>query len=274
MKTPSFSNGILMEMTIEDVRSFHPEVVVLALTSTEPHGPHLPYGTDYYIGDGITREAVQLANQSGARVLMYPSLPVGNNVNFQHFPFACRMRVRTYMNVLLDIIEALEQDGIRKIVLTNSHGGNVDTIKAVLREHFERHPANSLNRAFVSYCAASGMATAEAARVIEHPSEHAGEKETSLIQHFRPELVREENFADFEISKAQLPELCDGRVHFVRAWEHYMPESCGGETRHSHPEKGKILADSAASGLANHLIGLSKAPWHPGFPYSTTVPLA
>ncbi len=256
-----------MEMTLDEVRNFEAQVVVLALTSVEPHGPHLPYGTDFYIGDAITQEAVLLANQRGARVLMYPSLPVGNNVNFLHFPFACRMRVRTYMNVLLDMIEALEQDGIRKIVLTNSHGGNVDTVKAVLREHFGRHSAKSADRAFVSYCSASGMASLEAAQIIEHDSDHAGEKETSLIQHLQPQLVRQEHFAGFEVGKPLLPELCNGKAYFVRPWEQYMPQSAGGETRCSNPEKGKLLAESAARGLADYLVGLSSAQWKPGFPY-------
>jgi len=269
MKTNLSSNpsGILMEMTLDDVQRFEPEVVVVPLTSTEPHGPHLPYGTDYFIGDGLVRAAVVQANQSDAKVLMYPSLPVGNNVNFRSFPFACRVKVRTYMNMLLDIIEALEQDGIRKIVLANSHGGNVDTIKAVLREHFERHPADSSERAFVCFCRAASMVTSEAARQIEHPSDHAGESETSLMQHFQPDLVREKKLDDFPVAHPALPELRDGRVHFVRPWEKYMPLACGGETRKSSSEKGRALTESAASGLANYLTSLSRAPWTPGFPY-------
>lgn len=255
-------------MTIEEVRTFRAEVVILALTSTEPHGPHLPYGTDFFIGDGIVREAVRLANDREARVLMYPSLPVGNNVNFQHFPLACRVRVRTYMNMLLDIIEALEEDGIRKIVLLNSHGGNTDTARAVLREHFDRHRPGSAERAFVSFCTYLDLIDPAAAGVITHPSDHAGESETSLIQHFQPQLVRTDHLADFPVVKPDLEELRDGRVFFVRAWEKYLPVSAGGETRDSRPEKGKVQADAAARGLADYLVKLAKAPWHSGFPYS------
>jgi len=39
------SSGILMEMTVEEVEAFNTEVVVIGVGSTEPHGPHLPYGT-------------------------------------------------------------------------------------------------------------------------------------------------------------------------------------------------------------------------------------
>ena len=124
-------SGILSEMTIEDVKALDPEIVMLGIGSTEPHGPALPYGTDFFIADNVCRESIRLANQRGARVLMYPTLPIGNNVNFKSFPFACRMRVRTLMHVLLDIIEAIEEEGVRKIVLYNSHGGNTDTVRGV-----------------------------------------------------------------------------------------------------------------------------------------------
>ena len=79
-------SGILMEMTIEEVRAFRPEVVVLPVASVEPHGPALPYGTDFTQCDGAVRRGVERANRRGARALMYPTMPIGNNVNFQAFP--------------------------------------------------------------------------------------------------------------------------------------------------------------------------------------------
>ena len=53
--------GKLEEMTIEEVRQFQPEVAVFPLGSTEPHGPHLPYGTDTLIaGGGLARRCARL----------------------------------------------------------------------------------------------------------------------------------------------------------------------------------------------------------------------
>ena len=53
-------DGILTEMTIDEVRAFRAEVVVLGVASVEPHGPALPYGTDYFqcdaaVGGGVLR---------------------------------------------------------------------------------------------------------------------------------------------------------------------------------------------------------------------------
>ena len=103
-------SGILQEMTIDDVKAFKAEVVLLGVASTEPHGPILCYGSDFFQCDGVCRRAVVRANGKGARVLMYPTLPIGNNVNFKRFPFACRVSVRTLMTTLLDIIQAIEEE--------------------------------------------------------------------------------------------------------------------------------------------------------------------
>ena len=105
-------------MTIEQVRDFHPEVVVVPIGSTEPHGPHLPYGTDLFIAEAVTAEAVRLANAEDARVLRLPPLPISNNVNFKKFPFACRIRVETLMAVLGDIVDFLTEDGVKKLSLS------------------------------------------------------------------------------------------------------------------------------------------------------------
>ena len=255
--------GILEEMTLDDVRAFEPEVVVLGVGSTEPHGPVLPYGTDAFACDALCRRAVRLANEKGGRVLMYPTLRIGNNVNFKAWPFACRIRVRTLMLVLLDIIQALEEDGIRKVVLVNGHGGNTSTIDAALREHFDR--TRPEDRAFV--CVTAGMPSREAVEAIEHPSDHGGESETSRMMHLRPELVRTGELQDLPFGEPLLTSLPDARIRYVRPWHLHVPMGGGGETRTSSAEKGERLAESSAEAVAEFLAELSSTPWSPNFPY-------
>ena len=155
-------------MTIEDVRAFDPEVVAIGIGSVEPHGPVLPYGTDYWQCDAVARRGVQLANEQGARALMYPTLPVGNNGNFKAFPLACRIGVQTLMQVILDIIASLSEDGIKKIVLINGHGGNTDALQAALRANVDsRRPGESPFVCMVSYPASPSS-------IIEDASDHGG----------------------------------------------------------------------------------------------------
>lgn len=260
------TDGILETMTIDDVRALRPEVVVLGVASTEPHGPVLPYGTDVFQCDAVCRRAVARANEQGARVLMYPTLAIGNNVNFKAFPFACRIRVRTLMHVLLDIIEAVEEDGVRKVVLVDGHGGNTDAIRATLREHVDRTPAG--RRAFV--CMTDAMAGPEARAAIEHPSNHGGESETSRMMYLRPDLVRREHLGERPFGKPFVASLASGTTYFVRPWHLHVPAAAGGETRRSSADKGRGLIESGADNLAAFLMELSAAPWSPDFPYPPT----
>jgi creatinine amidohydrolase len=250
-------------MTNEEVGGFQPEVAVLGVASTEPHGPALPYGTDFFRCDGLCRRAVTGANERGARVLMFPTLPIGNNVNFKPFPFACRIRVRTLMHVVLDIIEALEEDGIRKVVLVNAHGGNTDTLHATMREHFGRTPGE--RRAFVSLT--EGMSSPKALAAIEHASDHGGESETSEIMYLQPDLVRTEELQDLPFGRPIVKSIADGKVYYVRPWNLHVPEGGGGEARTSSVEKGRDLIETSAEALADFLVELSDAPWSPNFPY-------
>lgn len=257
------ADGILMEMTIDDVRAFDAEVVLLPVGSTEPHGPALPYGTDYFRADAIARRAVALANQRGARALMYPTLPVGNNVNFKAWPLACRMRVQTLVQVLLDIFEALEEDGIRKIVIWNSHGGNPDTLLATLRAHFDRRRPDE--GAFV--CLANEPPECQNPPIVEHWSDHAGESETSEIMYSRPDLVRTDRLDSFPFGRLAVPILATGGAHFVRSWHRYVPLTAGGEARGASAETGRKVVAAAADHLAELLVQLSRAPWTDSFPY-------
>ena len=250
-------------MTLDDVRQFRAEVVVVPVGSTEPHGPILPYGTDCFQCDELARRAVLRANEKGGRVLMYPTLPIGNNVNFKGFPFACRISVRTLMRVMLDVFQALEEDGIRKIVVLNGHGGNTDALQAALREHFDR--AAPAARAFV--CLTAGMPSAQALESIEYPSEHGGESETSRLLFLRPELVHKEHLQDLPVGRPFVESIVLKKVFYVRPWHLHVPLGGGGETRKASAEKGRLLIESSADGLAAFLVELSQAPWNPNFPY-------
>lgn len=256
--SPAAFPGLLEEMTIEEVQAFRPEVVVLPLGSTEPHGPHLPYGTDTYQVTRLSRLAVEQANRAGARALLYPTLPITNNANFRAFPFALRIGVRTLMSALVDIATQCRDDGVRKLVFVNGHGGNPAALDATLREL-----AGMDDMPFA--CWTWGIAPEGYADPFEHPSDHAGEKETSQMLWIRPELVRTDKLADNPFGRLRVASLA--KASFVRPWHHYVPASAGGETRRATAAKGESYLTAHADGLARMLVELSRAEYDKRFPY-------
>ena len=167
------------------------------------------------------------------------------------------------MQVVLDVIEALEADGIRKIVLQNSHGGNTDTLRATLRTH--AHTRKTGQGAFV--CIASGPPAPEG--LIQHPSDHGGESEVCRLMHIRGDLVREDKLADNPLGRITVESLRNGGAHFVKPWHLHMPESAGGEQRTSTEKKGRALVEGCVEHLARLLVDLTNAPWTETFPFET-----
>jgi len=253
----SFS-GILEELTIDELRKFRPEVAILPLGSTEPHGPHLPYGTDTWQVTRLARLSLEKANSRGARALLYPTLPITNNVNFRKFPFACRIGVRTLISVIVDIAIQCREDGVMKLVILNGHGGNPGAISAALREI-----AGMDDMPFV--CRVTHPYPEDFKNPIEHPSDHGGESETSRMLWIRPDLVRKQKFGNFPFGRSKIHAL--RFAEFVRPWHMYVPASAGGETRKSTANKGKMLIETEAGIIAELLVELTKAKFDNNFPY-------
>lgn len=254
--------GILEEMTIDEVKALAPNTALLPLGSTEPHGPALPYGTDTFQTDVICKEAVRFAVKDGARAVCYPTLPITLNNNFRAFPFACRVGVRTFQDMLTDIIDQMYADGIRRVAISNGHGGNGEAIGAVMRDLAGRDDAP-----FVCTFGCWGMCDESVKEQFTNRSDHAGEEETSLQMAVRPELVRRDRLADNPRGKLAVKALTDRRILFVRPWHLYVPQAAGGDQRAASAEQGQAVIESAARNIANLLVELSRAPESANFPY-------
>jgi len=266
MPTPNTNTpvpGLLETMTIEEVRDFNPEVVVIPIGSIEPHGPHLPYGTDLFIAEAVTAEAVTLANAQNARVLRLPPLPISNNVNFKKFPFACRIRVETLMAILKDLVDFVTEEGVRKIVIVNCHGGNDSSIMASLRQLYDDYQ----NRAFVCLCGSGSFSGDSYARLFSDGSPHAGDFETSMICEIKPGLVAGDKRRPAQMNQPAIARLGQPGVEWVRPWHILMSEAYAGDPGAATAEKGRQFLDACAAGMARFLVELSTEPWHEKFPY-------
>jgi creatinine amidohydrolase len=91
---------------------------VLPLGSTEQHA-YLSLSVDSILAE---RLAVEAAEPLGVPV--FPVLPYGITPYFRAFPGTITLRVGTYMSILRDILDAMVEQGFRRILIVNGHGGN------------------------------------------------------------------------------------------------------------------------------------------------------
>ena len=92
--------------------------LVVPLGSVEQHA-YLSLGVDRILSQRVAEEA---AEPSG--VLVMPSLPYGLTPYFAAYPGSPTLSVETYSALLRDLLDSFHDQGFRRILFVNGHGGN------------------------------------------------------------------------------------------------------------------------------------------------------
>lgn len=107
--------------------------IVLPFGSIEQHG-YLSLGVDMILSERVSVEA---AEPLGVPVL--PSLPYGITPYFAAYPGSPTLSVATYQAVVRELLDSLHEQGFRRFLLVNGHGGN-DPGGAAAAEWSTGHP--------------------------------------------------------------------------------------------------------------------------------------
>jgi creatinine amidohydrolase len=252
---------VLAEQSHAFVRERKWEVAVLPFGATEPHNLHMPYGTDNFQVDEIGSRACERAFGAGANVLLLPTIPFGVNTNHLKVPGGLALSVNptTLFALLTDLVDSLERQGVRKLVLLNGHGGN--ELKPLMRELHHR------TKVFICLCDWFRMGTDTYAGTFKKPGEHADEVETSLGLAFFPHLMHPELADDGAARPTRFEALNRGWVSMTRPW-HLVSKNTGlGDPSAATAEKGEKLMGVLVERLSAFLVELSSAKMDENFPY-------
>ncbi|CCH31409.1 creatininase family protein [Actinosynnema sp. NPDC047251] len=224
----------LPRATTADVRERGARVAVLPVGSFEQHGPHLPLVTDTVVACAI---AERIAAEHP--VLLLPPITISCSHEHAAWPGTVSISARTLYAVVTDIAESLRRSGVPKLVLVNAHGGNYvlsNVVQeaeglALFPERSDWHAAR----------AAAGLATSGQSDM------HAGELETSILLHVRPDLVGPD----------RVDHLAEDRPHLLTHGLHrYSGSGVVGRPSLASADKGRHLLDSLAGSFAGHLAAL------------------
>jgi creatinine amidohydrolase len=245
------------EASKRDVR-----VLILPIGSTEPHAYHLCYGNDAFTAGALAERAAAKANREGARVLVLPAMPYGVNTNLVAIPYTQSIRPATMMQFVKDVVDTAEKQGIRKLVILNTHGGNKTTLGAVLRELFATNP-----RVFVALIEGAETYRDQLPGIIENPGEHASEAETSVSLVLFPDKVHMDKAAAPHNPDFRLKSLPASYITFVRPWKYVSDTTGHGDPTKATAEKGRKLVEVFVDRISVLLKELSDAEITEKFPY-------
>ena len=254
-------NVNLLEMTLKEVRDKGKiELAVLPWGSCEPHNLHLPYGTDTLAAMKVAEISAKKATEKGAKVVVLPTIPIGVNSNLFGFPLTLHLSPTTQLSILKDIVWALENHKIYKLLILNAHGGN--DFKPLVRELYGQTKVwiflldwwNVRNDIIKEVCEDRG-------------GEHGNEAETSWMMYLYPELVHLEWADDGQVNIPRLKSLQEKQIWITRPWHLLTTNSGYGNPKKATPEKGEKIIEGATDRIAEIILELSEAKIDDKFPY-------
>ncbi|MDP9178539.1 MAG: creatininase family protein [Gemmatimonadota bacterium] len=241
---------LLSEVTWKTVRATDYEVAVLPWGATEAHNFHLPYGTDNHECAYVAREAGRRAWEAGARVAVLPEIPFGVNTGQLDIRLCINMNPSTQAAVLADVAHSLESQGIRKLVVLNGHGGN--DFRQMIRE------LQSAVGIFV--CSVNWWNCIDPKQYFDKPGDHAGELETSVMLHVRPDLVLPLSEAGEGKARVfKVAGLREGWAWAPREWSRVTDDTGAGNPAAATAAKGAKFLDAVCDRVAGFLVELAAA---------------
>lgn len=236
------------QSTAWEFKEKKPQIAILPLACLEPHGSHLPIGTDQLIVSEIAR---RVALQLPLQTFLLPTWPLGTSIQHAEQAGTISLRNETLWAVVRDIVLSLCDHNIRFVAVINNHGstaapnaypvGNLIVKTAIRQLNYE---TPSLSAIWVQPFAV-GRAALKALFSEVDQEVHAGAVETSILMHLAPTLV------------GSLPQ--DYTSMSSPAWITFFnflmiaPGGVWGKPSEASSEKGRLVLDALVKATSEYI---------------------
>lgn len=238
-------------------------VAVLPVAAVEQHGPHLPLSVDATLLQGVIDAALP---HLGADVpaLFLPPQNIGLSTEHESFAGTLTLSPATVIALWTELGACVARAGVKKLLIFNSHGGNVAVMDIVARELRQRHGLLVYSASWFSLPQppeVQGLFSAQEHRF----GIHAGDIETSMMLHLAPGTVHMEHAQHFRSTSQDRAErfaiLGNGKsAKMGWAMEDYHPSGAVGQADAATADKGRAVVQAAGAALAALLAEVAALP--------------
>ena len=223
-------------------------IAILPTAAIEQHGPHLPVGVDTMIAEGLL-DALRATCPEDLDIRILPVQAVGKSNEHLHAPGTLTLSAENALRAWVEIGLSVARAGVKKIVIVNSHGGNLDLISILSRELRVQARMLAVKCQWGSFGQPAAL----------YPPEelafgiHGGDVETSLMLAFRPDLVDMAAAQNFRSSAeaATIPPI--GAVSYGWISSDLNPAGTVGNAAIATAKKGHQTAAHYVAGLVDLL---------------------
>ena len=237
---------ILAETNWKNIQKTTFDLAILPWGATEAHNYHLPYATDVIEADRIAAAAAEIAWNKGAKIIVLPTIPFGVNTGQADITLDVNIYPSTQMAILSDIIEMLNRQNIKKLLILNSHGGN--DFKTLIRELGLKYP-----QMFLATC--NWYQALNKKDFFDEMGDHADEMETSLLLYLAPQLVLPLGEAGTgKEKKHKIKEFNEGWAWSERKWSQITADTGVGNPKLASAAKGEKYFIAVTEKVANLFV--------------------
>ena len=228
-------------------------VVVLPLAAVEQHGPHLPLSTDLDIGRGLLEHAAGRL-PAGFPVRTLPAFAIGASTEHVQAGLAGTLALdaEQVADFIVRIGAGLADCGVRRLVLSNSHGGNRHAMESAGLRLRREHGLLVVKATYFSF---DRPADVDLPETEWSHGLHAGAVETAMMLHLHPDRVRAAEARRFASLGEQLEAtgsriLPEGPAAFAWLAGDLNRAGAVGDAGLATPEMGRRLVEHYGDTLA------------------------
>lgn len=230
-------------------------IAILPTAAIEQHGPHLPVGVDMMIAEAMLAQLrADCPNSLDIRIL--PIQAVGKSNEHLWAAGTLTLGWESALASWIEIGKSVARAGVRKIVIINSHGGNLDLISILSRELRVQCGMVAVKAQWSSFGAPAGLFSAQEDRF----GIHGGDAETSVMLAHRPDLVDMALARDFRSTAEAAPIPPTGPVSLGWVSCDLNPAGVVGEAHLATADKGRALLAHCAAGMVGLLEQVRDLP--------------
>jgi creatinine amidohydrolase len=230
-------------------------VVVIPLgAAAKEHGPHLKLSNDAILAEYLTRRVT-----SATPVVVAPPLTYHYYPAFLEYPGSTSLSLNTARDLTADVVRSLARYGPRRFYVLNTGISTARPLAAAA----QALAADGILLRYTDLQARLAEAAAQVSR--QEGGSHADEIETSMMLHIDPRVV--------DMSKA-VKDYAPRSTPFSLTRRPggpgtYSPSGVWGDPTLATADKGRVLLDALAAGIAEDIAAVRSAPLPQAAPAAT-----
>ena len=220
------------------------QTAILPIGVLEKHGPHMPLGTDVYTAREMALRAAEMEY-----AVVFPWYYFSQINEARHQPGTIAYSPELIWKVLQETLNELSRNGFKKIIIIIGHGGN-----AAFLEYFGiSQLSEKRDYALYWYKPAYDrevIKQADAVSMHDPVNQHAGNRETSMVESIVPELVHPDLAGTQQgVDLDRISNL--DHVYTGIWWYASFPNHYAGDGSKATAEAGQLIMDSVVAQFAD-----------------------